>query len=590
MPDFDVVVLGGGTSGSLIAIEVSRAGRSTALVEAGLVGGEAPYLADMASKSLLQSARRGETWEHAVARRDEVAGHLDDAAAAARLAEAGVTLIRGTGRITGPGTVEVTPQPARGSLNGLAPDGPVTLHYTDLVVCTGSEPVAPPVEGLADVPAWTSAEALTCPDLPRRLVVLGAGPVGCELAQIYAAFGSQVTLVEAEPHVLPGEAQFTSEILGDALRRTGVDLRLGSAVVKAETTDDGLALTLADGTRVEADRVLLASGRRPRLSGLGLEELGISAGPGEMLPLDETCRVVANAPVKKAPGESAPGKETTPGKAAPAPGKNPGRVWAAGDVTAIAPYTHTARYQARIVAANLLGGSRAADYRAVPRTVYTSPSVYTVGMSPSLAAATGVDLITVSYDLAETARAQVEDDDRGRVELYADAGAGDILVGAAAIGPDAEEWMGEVTLAIRARIPLPVLADVVHAFPTYGEAVGTPLRGLAQRSASGTGPGGDAGGEAGPQTAGAATGNAGPETAGDAGPGVGANAEVASGGAAAGAGAPGTQPGRTLPGQAPATSAGSGTGPVPGALPSRKPAAPPAAGTGRVTTRPSHST
>ena len=162
-------------------------------------------------------------------------------------------------------------------------------------------------------------------------------------------------------------------------------------------------------------------------------------------------------------------------------------------MTAIAPYTHTARYQARIVAANLLGGTRAADYRAVPRTVYTSPSVYTVGMSPSLAEATGVDLITVSYDLAETARAQVEDDDRGRVELYADAGAGDILVGAAAIGPDAEEWMSEVTLAIRAKIPLPVLADVVHAFPTYGEAVGTPLRGLAERSASGPGPAGEHG-------------------------------------------------------------------------------------------------
>ncbi len=486
MPDFDVVVLGGGTSGSLIAIEVSRAGRSTALVEAGLVGGEAPYLADMASKSLLQSARRGETWEHAVARRDEVAGHLDDAVAAAALAEAGVTLIRGTGRITGPGTVEVAPQPARGSLNGLVPAACLTLHYQDLVVCTGSEPVAPPVEGLTDVPAWTSAEALTCPDLPRRLVVLGAGPVGCELAQIYAAFGSQVTLVESEPHVLPGEAQFTGEILGDALRRTGVDLRLGSAVVKAETTDAGLALTLADGTRIEADRVLLASGRRPRLSGLGLEELGISAGPGEMLPLDETCRVVPNAAVKavpSVPAGTAPGMPSAAGAPAAAK-KTTARVWAAGDVTAVAPYTHTARYQAQIVAANILGGHRAADYRAIPRTVYTSPSVYTVGMSPSLAAATGVELITASYDLAETARATVEDDDRGRVELYADAGAGDILVGAAAIGPDAEEWMGEVTLAIRARIPLAVLADVVHAFPTYGEAVGRPLRGLTQRPAA----------------------------------------------------------------------------------------------------------
>ncbi len=326
MPDFDVVVLGGGTSGSLIAIEVSSAGRSTALVEAGLVGGEAPYLADMASKSLLQSARRGETWEHAVARRDEVAGHLDDAAAAARLAEAGVTLIRGTGQITGPGTIVVQPNAAKTSLNGMAPADPLTLGYTDLVVCTGSEPVAPPVEGLTDVPAWTSAEALTCPDLPRRLVVLGAGPVGCELAQIYAAFGSQVTLVEAEPQVLPGEALFTGEILADALRRTGVDLRLGSAVVKAETTDAGLALTLADGTRIEADRVLLASGRRPRLSGLGLEELGISAAPGEMLPLDETCRVVPNVPAKAAPsppGKDSPSGKTGPGKTCPPPRGSP---------------------------------------------------------------------------------------------------------------------------------------------------------------------------------------------------------------------------------------------------------------------------
>ncbi|MGH3119556.1 MAG: dihydrolipoyl dehydrogenase family protein [Streptosporangiaceae bacterium] len=580
MPDFDVVVLGGGTSGSLIAIEVSQAGRSTALVEAGLVGGEAPYLADMASKSLLESARRGETWEHAVARRDEVAGHLDDAAAAARLAEAGVTLIRGTGQITGPGTAVVSPNSAKSSMNGLAPAGPLTLGYTDLVVCTGSEPVAPPVEGLTDVPAWTSAEALTCPDLPRRLVVLGAGPVGCELAQIYAAFGSQVTLVEAEPHVLPGEAQFTGEILGDALRRTGVDLRLGSAVVKAETTDAGLALTLDDGTRIEADRVLLASGRRPRLSGLGLEELGISAAPGEMLPLDKTCRVVPNVPGKDVPG--APGKDVpgTPGNDVPAtPGKKKaGRVWAAGDVTAVAPYTHTARYQAQIVAANLLGGSRAADYRAIPRTVYTSPSVVAVGMSPSLAKATGVELITVSYDLAETARATVEDDDRGRVELYADAASGDLLVGAAAIGPDAEEWMGEVTLAIRARIPLAVLADVVHAFPTYGEALGMPLPGLTQRPAARAARAGGADRESrqapdsglAPQTGGGAA----PDVSGNAGPGA------ATGTAAARSpdgDTPAAPPGRTLLGQ----------GRAPGALPSRKP---PAADPDRVSTQPSHNT
>jgi hypothetical protein len=239
--------------------------------------------------------------------------------------------------------------------------------------------------------------------------------------------------------------------------------------------------------------------------------------------------------------------------------------------------------------------------------VYTSPSVYTVGMSPSLAAATGVELITASYDLAETARATVEDDDRGRVELYADAGAGDILVGAAAIGPDAEEWMGEVTLAIRARIPLAVLADVVHAFPTYGEAVGRPLRGLTQRTAAqadgrpetdaesrdgtsaGPGPatGGDSGADAGaapatdpgPGTGADAGGNTGPVTGGGAGPAAGA-----------GAGTPAAQPARTLLGQARATYPGAATGQGPGALPSKKAAVPPNAGTGRVTTQPSHNT
>ena len=439
MPQFDVVVLGGGSAGTLVAMAAAGAGRSVAVVEAGLAGGESPYLACIPSKSLLQSARRGETWEHAVARRDEVTGHLDDSAIASRLAEAGVTLIRGTGRVGEPGAIEVS---------GGA--GHSVLGYTDLVIATGSEPVAPPAEGLTDVPAWTSAEALTCPDLPRRLIVLGAGPVGCELTQVYASFGSQVTLVEAEDQVLPDEAPFAGEILADALRRTGADLRLGSAVSKAEALGSGLALTLADGTRLEGDRVLLATGRRPRLTGLGLEKLGIELTAAGAVPVDAGCRVPA------ADG-----------------------VWAAGDATGLGCYTHTARYQARIVAANLLGGSRSADYRAIPRAVYTMPSVYSVGISPRHAS--GLDLITAGQDLAETARAAVEDDERGRVELYAATGRPGILVGATAVGPYAEEWMGEITLAIRAAVPLGVLADAVHAFPAYGEALEPPLRELAGR-------------------------------------------------------------------------------------------------------------
>ncbi len=471
MPEFDVVVLGGGTSGGLVASDVARAGRSVALVEAGLVGGESPYLACIPSKSLLRSARRGETWEHAVARRDEVACHLDDSLTAARLAEDGVTVVRGSGRVAEPGVVEVSGigggPDGRSTRRGRAGTGragtgrAAVLGYTDLVVATGSEPVAPPVEGLTDVPAWTSAEALSCPDLPRRLIVLGGGPSGCEFAQIYAAFGSQVTLVEAEPRVLPDEPPFTGEILASALRRNGADLRLGSPVVKAEALESGLAMILEDGTSLEGDRVLLATGRRPRLGDLGLDTLGIAPSAAGALDVDETCRVLAG----DAPGSPRP--------------ESPARIWAAGDVTGIAPYTHTARYQAAIVTANILGGRRTADYRAIPRAVYTSPSVCCVGLTPRHAAAAGMGLRTVGRDLAETARAALAHDAQGRVELYADTSRGNMLVGAAAVGPRAEEWMGEMALAIRAGLPLSVLTDVVHAFPTYGEAIERPLRELA---------------------------------------------------------------------------------------------------------------
>jgi dihydrolipoamide dehydrogenase len=434
----DVVVLGGGIAGERVAVEVAQGGRSAALVEAGLVGGESPYLACVPSNSLLRSARGGETWENAVARRDALIAGLDDSAAATRLAAAGVSLVRGIGRVTAPGTVTVRP-------SGDGED--IALSYADLVIATGSEPVAPPIEGLADIQAWTTAEALTSPDLPRRLIILGGGPAGCELAQIYATFGSAVTLAEAEDRLLAAEPAFTGEILGEALRRAGVDVRLGSAAVKASRDDGGLVIALADGTRLEADRLLLASGRRPRLTGLGLEALGIDVTPGKPLPVDEACRVADG-------------------------------VWAAGDVTGTG-HTHVARYQAGIAAANILGSARSADYRALPRAVYTDPSVFAVGLTPQAAAAAGVTLTTASSALADTTRARLDTDDAGYVELYAEPDSG-MLVGAAAIGPDAADWMAEITLAIRAEIPVNTLADVVHAFPTHGEVLEAALRALAR--------------------------------------------------------------------------------------------------------------
>jgi pyruvate/2-oxoglutarate dehydrogenase complex dihydrolipoamide dehydrogenase (E3) component len=476
MGAFDVVVLGGGTAGVHVATEAAAGGKSVAIVEAGLIGGESPYLACLPSNSLLLSAARGQTWEDAVVRRNEVTGGLDDSVPARRLADAGVTVIRGTGRIARPGTVEVTLAPGQGQdgqgqdgQDGQSPrgqdgqslsgqdgqglsgqdEGFVTLTYADLVIATGCEPVAPPIEGLADIPAWTTAESLCSPDLPRRLIVLGGGAAGCELTQIYAAFGSQVTLVEAESGLLPSEPAFAGEILAAALRRAGAEICLGAPATKAERTNDGLTLALADGTRIDADRLLLASGRRPRLSGLGLDALGINLTPGMALPTTTTCRVT---------GTNDPPDGT-------------GRVWAAGDVTGIT-HTHVSHYQARVVAANIVGERREADYSAIPRCVFTTPSVFAVGIVPEA----DDGLTTVRADLGDTVRACLNADDVGAVELYAEDG---VLVGAVAVGPDASTWMGEVTLAIRAKVPATVLADVVHAFPTYGEALETALRELA---------------------------------------------------------------------------------------------------------------
>jgi pyruvate/2-oxoglutarate dehydrogenase complex dihydrolipoamide dehydrogenase (E3) component len=432
---YDVVVLGGGAAGQEVANGLAWAGRSVALVERRLVGGERTHYACLPSKSLLYSARRGETWEVAVALRDDAAGRFDDSPAVARLAEAGVTVLRGHGQILRPGVLDV---------EGTEHD------FTDLVVCTGSDPVRPP--GLDDVPTWTSDEALGCPDLPRRLVVLGGDPAGCELAQIYTAFGSHVTIVEAGDRLLPAEAAFTGEILAESLRRMGVELRLGVPPAQADRTAWGLRLRLGDGSAIEADRILVSAGRSPRVAGLGLEALGIGIEP---LRVDATCQVTTAED-----------------------GRHPGRVWAAGDVTGVAPATHLARYQARVVVTNLLGRPREADYRAIPRPVHTTPSVYAVGLSPAQAAE--LDLAVAGADLAGTTRATMDRfEPVGRVELYADRSRR-VLVGAAAVGLHAEEWMGEIALAIRAETPLSVLTDLVHAFPTYGEAVEPALRELAE--------------------------------------------------------------------------------------------------------------
>ncbi len=457
MESFEVVVLGAGSAGELIANGLAEAGRRVALVEELRVGGECPYVACMPSKALLRSAEArtlvrslkhlgGATvsptlddddvaYRAAVVRRDEIAEDRDDSEAGQAVQDQGVALFRGSGRITGPGRLEV--------------EG-VELGWTDLVIATGSQPVRPDIPGLDEVPTWSSDQALSAQDRPESLIVMGGGAVGCELAQAHAAFGVTVTLVESGSQLLGKEEASIAETVAAALGRSGIAVRLGVEVQRAELTEGGLArLHLSGGGSVKAARVLVAVGRTPTTANVGMEALGIEPGEDGRLKVDPDCRVTGQQ-----------------------------HVWAAGDVTGIAPFTHTANYQGRIVLANLLGGTRKADYRAIPRAVYTNPAVASVGLDAQAASDQGIDAVTAVMDLADVARTTSEGSDGGRLVLTADRTRA-VLIGAAAIGPRADEWLSEATLAIRAEIPLTVLVDVVHAFPTFGEAYEPPLRELA---------------------------------------------------------------------------------------------------------------
>ena len=446
MAFFDVVVLGAGSAGEVVATTLAAAGRTVALVEQLRVGGECPYVACMPSKSLLHSAGamrsdvpmsdRFAAYQEAVRRRDEVAEGRDDSGAARSVEASGVRLVRGHGLVTGSRVVAV---------------GGHEIGWGDLVVATGSVPVLPDVPGLDAVPTWTSDEALSSSLLPSSLVVLGGGAVGCELAQVFARFGVSVTLVESADRLLGEERPEVAGLLGEALRADGIDVRLSTTVERVEPGGAGGArVIMSNGTSTDCARVLVAVGRRPAASGLGLEALGVEADDRGALVVDDRCRVAGQD-----------------------------HVWAAGDVTALAPFTHTANYQARIVAANILGADRRADYRAVPRAVYTDPAVASVGRTGD-----DVGLESASFDLGELSRTLTDSGPGGLLVITADRVRG-VLVGASAIGARAEDWMGEAALAVRAEVPLAVLTDLVHAFPSMGEAFEPVYRELAARCSPG---------------------------------------------------------------------------------------------------------
>jgi len=457
---YDLVVLGTGSGGEVVANTLAQAGRSVAVVDAALFGGDCPYLACVPSKALLLAARehRAVGGDHAAAfaaavrRRDEAAEHRDDTGMVDGFRENGIEVVRGRGRLdgrAGDDLVVAVTGPAGGERR---------LRARAVVVGTGSRPVVPPIDGVADVPSWTSDEALSSGQLPPRLAVLGGGAVGVELSQVYSCFGVEVVLLEAGPRLLSGTPAWAGELMAEVLREGGVDVRTSRQVTAAKPDGDGLVLTVSDGGgegQVRADRLLLAVGRTAAGDGIGLETLGARASERGEIAVDRRCRV-------------------TGVDGGPVPG-----LFAVGDVTGVAPYTHTATYQGRIVAAHLLGDGHDADYSAIPSAVYTDPAAFSVGLTSDAAAESGADVLVDGMDLSETGRGYLEGRG-GRMELVADARDGRLL-GATVVGPEADSWAGELALAVRARLGVRLLADHVHAFPTWGEAVQPVAERLAAR-------------------------------------------------------------------------------------------------------------
>lgn len=456
MPDktCEVVVLGMGTCGEDAALRLATAGVDVIGVEGNLIGGECPYWACLPTKSMIRSAnlvteaRRANglvgsvdveaDWATIARRiRSEITGGWDDAGGVDRFEIRGGRFVRGWARVTGPGRIEV------GDIGVTASRG--------ILVATGSKPMVPPIPGLAETPYWTNRDAIEVEELPPTLVILGGGPVGCELGQVYARFGVRVIIVEGEDRLLRAEEPETSDLVAEALASDGVELRLGLRAEAVSGDASSVSIRLSNGSTVEADCLLVATGRIGDADSIGVSEAGATTERGF---------VVVNDRMRAADG-----------------------MWAIGDVTGQGLLTQVAEYQGMIAVEDILGGDpRPADYSALPRAVFTDPEVGGVGMTEAEARALGHEVSVVVKDLRATFRGWLHaTGNAGIIKLVADRGENRLL-GASVVGPRATDVLGFVALAVQERVPLQNLVNMIYAFPTFygavGEALGSYGRGI----------------------------------------------------------------------------------------------------------------